>query len=67
MSIQLIARELYRLIREVEALEQEIAAAPHADRDEMKDRLRKLKAERDRMRRMVDGGKDAPSHPTRFR
>ncbi|MFW6332511.1 MAG: hypothetical protein ACOC23_04350 [Thermodesulfobacteriota bacterium] len=67
MSIQLIARELYRLIREVEALEKEIAAAPHADREELKDRLRKLKAERDRMRRMVDGGKEAPSYPARFR
>ncbi|MFW5636194.1 MAG: hypothetical protein ACOC3A_06010 [Thermodesulfobacteriota bacterium] len=67
MSIQLVARELYRLIREVEALEKEIAAAPHADREELKDRLRRLKAERDRMRRMVDGGKEAPSYPARFR
>ena len=67
MSIRLLARDLYRLIREVEALEKRIESAPYEDRDELTDRLRKLKAERDRMRRMVDGGKDAPSHPTRFR
>jgi hypothetical protein len=67
MSIRLLARDLYRLIREVEALEKRIESAPCEDRDELTDRLRKLKAERDRMRRMVDGGQDAPSHPTRFR
>ena len=67
MSIQLIARELYRLIREVEALGKKIESSSYEDREEMKDRLRRLKAERDRMRRMVDGGKDAPSYPTRFR
>ncbi len=67
MSIQLIARELYRLIREVEALEKRIETAPHADREEMKDRLRKLRAERDRIRRMVEGGKEGPDRPREFR
>ena len=67
MSIQWIARELYRLIREVEALGKKIESSSYEDREELKDRLRRLKAERDRMRRMVDGGKDAPSYPTRFR
>lgn len=59
MSIRLIAVDLYRLIKEVEDLEEKIEKAPHEKKEALKDRLRKLKAERDRMRRMLDGEKDS--------
>ncbi|OQX10402.1 MAG: hypothetical protein BWK80_45775 [Desulfobacteraceae bacterium IS3] len=59
MSIRLIAKDLYQLIREVEQLEKQIENAPVEKREEMADRLRKLKAERDRMRRILDGTKDS--------
>ncbi len=59
MSIRLIAKDLYQLIREVEQLEKQIENAPVEKREETSDRLRKLKAERDRMRRILDGTKDS--------
>lgn len=60
MSIQLIARDLYRLEREVSELEQRLAACPAPDRDEVEDRLRKLRAERNHMRNILEGAKDDP-------
>ncbi|MBW1860131.1 MAG: hypothetical protein JRI70_08685 [Deltaproteobacteria bacterium] len=45
MPIRMIAKELYELLREVEKLEE---------------RLRKLKAERNRMRKILDGEKVPP-------
>lgn len=59
MSIRLIARDLYRLHQEVEKLEQQIKNAPIERRESLKDRLRKVKAERDRMRRALNGSKDS--------
>jgi len=59
MSIRLIAKDLYQLIREVEDLEKKIETSPFEKREEMEDRLRQLKAERDRMRRILDGSKDS--------
>ena len=58
MSIKLIAQDLYRLIREVEELEERIRNSPFEKREIMKDDLRKLKADRDRMRRILDGKKE---------
>jgi len=58
MSIRLIAKELYRLINEVEKLEKQIQNTPYEKRGKSEDQLRKLKAERDRLRRMLDGNKD---------
>ena len=60
MSIRMIARELYRLQQEVEKLAAEIESAPSHEREGMKDRLRRLRAERDRMRRILDGEKAPP-------
>ena len=60
MSIRMIAKELYRLEQEVEKLEDEIRSAPLEDREAIKDRLRKLKAERDRMRKTLNGAKVPP-------
>jgi hypothetical protein len=59
MSIQLLARELYQLIREVEALERRIEETPYDKQAPLQDQLRKLQAERDRMRRMIEGRKGA--------
>ena len=58
MSVRLIARELYRLIGLMEKLKKEIETAPPAARQELKDQLRKAQAERDYLRRALDGGKD---------
>lgn len=58
MSVRLIAQDLYRIIREVEKLEKELLAAPVQNHEILKDRLRKAKAERDLMRRSLDGSKD---------
>jgi len=58
MSVRLIAQDLYRIIREVEKLEKELLAAPAQNHEILKDRLRKAKAERDLMRRSLEGSKD---------
>ena len=61
MSIRLIARDLYRLIREVSELEKQIDAAPLERQEAMRDELRKAKVERDRLRRVLDGSKESPT------
>lgn len=58
MSIRLIAKDLYQLIRDVERLEKKIDITPYEDQSDMKDRLRKLRAERNRMRKVLEGCKD---------
>ena len=60
MSIRMVAKELYRLQKEVEKLEAEIKSAPFHEQEHMKDHLRKLKAERNRMRKALDGEKVPP-------
>ena len=46
MAIRMIAEELYRLIKEVEALEKALQNAPLDKRAAIEERLRKAKAER---------------------
>jgi hypothetical protein len=58
MSIRLLARNLYGLIREAEQLEKALKTAPDDQRSELQDRLRKIKAERERLRRALEGRKD---------
>ncbi len=60
MSIRLLARDLYRLQREVESLERQLEAAPAARRESIEATLREVKAERNRLRAALDGQKDAP-------
>ena len=60
MTIRLIAKDLYGLQQEVEKLEEEVNQAPPEKKEELKDRLRKLRAERDRIRRILDGAKEPP-------
>ena len=62
MSIQMLARDLYRLHQEVEKLEDQLENTPLMERDEIREKLRKLRAERDKMRRMLDGAKDPPPY-----
>ena len=62
MSIRLIALELYRLEREVSAIEEELASARDENQDELKDRLRKIKAERNRVKNMIEGAKEEPKY-----
>jgi cell division protein FtsL len=61
MSIRIIARDLYRLQQEVERLEQQVENSPSEKKEVLKDRLRKVKAEHDRMRRVLDGAKKSPA------
>jgi hypothetical protein len=55
MSIRLLAKDLYRYQKEVERLERELAIAPAAKQSAIADRLRQAKAERDLLRRALDG------------
>ena len=59
MSIRLIAKELYRLHQEVEKLEKLRARTPLGQIDALDDRLRKIRAERDRIRRALEGSKES--------
>jgi hypothetical protein len=56
----MIAKELYHLEQKVEELEARIQSAPLHEREGMKDRLRRLKTERDRMRKILEGEKVPP-------
>ncbi|MCJ7595160.1 MAG: hypothetical protein MUO52_10365 [Desulfobacterales bacterium] len=62
MSIRLIARDLYRLQKEVEKLERALMEAPVDKRPELEEQLRKLMAERTRMQRMLEGAKEPPTY-----
>lgn len=63
MSIRLLARDLYRLQGEVGKLEKALLAATEEEREPIAERLRQARAERDRMRGVLDGQKDAPPAP----
>ena len=62
MSLRIIAKDLYRLQQEVEQLEKRLETAPVEDREAVKDDLRKVKADRDRMRRILEGNKELPPY-----
>ena len=61
MSIRLIARDLYRLIRKVAEFEKLIDNGPPERQEALTDELRRVKAERDRLRRVLDGSKENPT------
>ena len=61
MSIRLIARDLYHLIRKVSEIEKQIDDAPLERQEALTDELRKAKVERDRLRRVLDGSKESPT------
>ena len=62
MSVRMIARDLYRLQQEVDRLESQLMDCPPAAREELEDRLRKTRAERDRVKRMLEGTKEEPPY-----
>jgi len=55
MSIKLLARDLYRYQQRMEALEKELAASDPAGRPQLAEQLRRVKSERDALRRALDG------------
>ena len=55
MSSRMLARDLYRLHREVEQLEKELQNAPEPAKGRIKERLRKARAEKEELRRILDG------------
>ncbi len=59
MSVRTLAVELYRMIQAVESKEKELALLPPdaPERAEVERELRALRAERDRIRKMLDGAK----------
>jgi uncharacterized protein (UPF0335 family) len=61
MSIRIIARDLYRLLQKVERLEQQVESSSSEKKEVLKDRLRKVRAEQNRMRRILDGAKEPPA------
>ena len=65
--LQALARELYALEREVEKLTRELASAPPERREEIEDRLRRTKAERDQLRGRIEAKKEPPTYRTKFR
>ena len=62
MSLKMIARELYQLEREVSKLTKHLDETPLMDRDVLRDDLRKLKAQRNYMRGLIEGAKDPPPY-----
>ena len=58
MSIRLIAQDLYRVWRKIEALEKQIAQAPGNERLALENALRQLKNEHAYLRQALDGAKD---------
>ena len=61
MSIRMVAQELYRLLQEVEKIDKQFKNAPQEEHEEIKDRLRKIKAERNRIRAALEGRIDRQS------
>jgi len=60
MSIQLIARELYRVQRQVQQLEAELEAAPVAAQEAIREKLRQARAELRNMKNILEGAKAEP-------
>ena len=58
----MIAKDLYRLEKEVEKLEAALKQVPAEERPKLQDNLRKVRAERDRIRAMLDGSKEEPPY-----
>ena len=54
MTLRMIAEELYRLIKAVEELEKALQRARPEDRAAIEERLRKARAERNRLRGILD-------------
>ncbi len=60
MSLRLIAKDLYRLKKEVEALEKALLSASEKDSPELRKRLAEATAERDKLQAMLEAAKEPP-------
>lgn len=58
MTIRELAKDLYRLQQEIGILEKRLEAAPQKEKSVMEQQLRQARAERDRLRRILDGQLD---------
>ena len=58
MPIRMIAQELYRSLQEVARLEKAFKNAPFEKQADIRNLLRKAKAERDRLRAILEGKKE---------
>ena len=63
MSIRLLARDIYRLQQEVDNLEKKLKDAPFDQLEHLQAQLRAARAERNHLRRVLDGQKDSPTRP----
>ena len=57
MSIRLIAKDLYRVMRESEDLRRRLAQAPVHERPALEEALRRCRAEQENLRRALEGAK----------
>lgn len=62
MSIRNLARELYRLQKEVEGLERDLGSGPPERRGVIEEKLRRTRAERDRIHRILEEKKGKPPY-----
>lgn len=62
MSLKLIAKDLYRVTKEIECLEKEISTKSGPERENLVVELMKLKAERDRLKKILEGHKTPPPY-----
>jgi hypothetical protein len=58
----MIATEFYALQREVDRLERDLQTASPEEKEGLEEQLRKARAERDRMKAMLEGNKESPSY-----
>ena len=58
MSIRDIAREFYCLHKEVEKLKYELQESGREKKETIREKLRKAKAEKNKMKRILDGAID---------
>ncbi len=65
MSIREVARELYRLEKEIERIEEALKNAGPKEKEELELKLKKVRAERDRAKAVLEGMKQSPKQKTR--
>jgi len=60
MSIRMVAVELYRVMKEIEELEKKLASSRPGSREEreLDEKLRVARAEKARLKNMIEGAKD---------
>ena len=60
MSIRMVALELYRVMKEIDELEKKLKGLRAGSQEGMEtgNRLRQAKAQRDRLKKMIEGAKD---------